>query len=238
MKKYNYGTNNLKNRQEWVEKTLQSLTEGTRLLDVGAGECQYKKFCGHLNYVSQDVSEYDGQGDTTGLQTKQWDTSQIDIVCDIAEFPDDKGPFDAILCTEVIEHVTNPVEAVEKMMSLLKPGGHLILTAPFTSLTHFAPYHYCTGFNRYFYEHYCQKNNFKIIELQENGNYFSLVAQELNRIASIAAKKYGKIIGGLLYGFFILPLLLVIKYMSSNNAIEHPEKLGCYGYHLHAVKKQ
>src|SRR3546814_3576831 len=52
-----------------------------------AGELQYKRFCTHLNYVSQDFAQYDGKGDGHGLQTDNWDNSLIDIVSDITEIP-------------------------------------------------------------------------------------------------------------------------------------------------------
>jgi len=71
---------------------------------------------------------------------------------------------------------------------LLKPGGHLVLTAPFCSLTHFSPYHFFTGFNRYFYENNLKRFGLDILELVANGNYFEYLAQEIRRISSIASQ--------------------------------------------------
>ena len=61
------GTTNEITRRKWVEKVLGDLSPGLRLLDAGAGEQQYKKFCGHLTYVSQDFAQYNGVGDSAGL---------------------------------------------------------------------------------------------------------------------------------------------------------------------------
>ena len=47
------------------------------------------------------------------------------------------------------KHVPEPTHALDEFARLLKRGGKLILTAPFASLVHMAPYHYCTGFSRY-----------------------------------------------------------------------------------------
>ena len=65
------GTNNGINRDEWIKNQLSNLKEGSSILDAGAGEGKYKKFCGHLNYISQDIAEYDGSGDGTGNSNKR-----------------------------------------------------------------------------------------------------------------------------------------------------------------------
>jgi SAM-dependent methyltransferase len=145
-----------------------------------------------LTYTSQDFVKYDGQGDQSGLQTGVWDTSHIDIVSDIISIPKPDGSFDAILCTEVLEHLPEPVAALKELSRLLKPGGTLVLTAPFCSLTHFAPYHFATGFNRYFYTHHLDELGFDVVEMTENGNFFEYLAQEVRRIQSVAGTYTGK----------------------------------------------
>lgn len=41
-----------------------------------------------------------------------------------------KQPFDAIACSEVLEHLVDPWEAVIKLSKLLKPGGTFIASTP------------------------------------------------------------------------------------------------------------
>jgi len=166
------GTKNKFNPKAWIEKALSKISAGSRILDAGAGEQQYKRFCSHLNYVAQDFAQYNGKGNSAGLQVGNWDQSSLDIISDITEIPEPNASFDAIMCVEVFEHLPDPIKAIQEFARLLKPNGHLILTAPFCSLTHFAPYHFYTGFNRYFYEKHLPANGFKIIDFQENGNYF------------------------------------------------------------------
>lgn len=188
------GLANAQTRERWLERVLTALPAGGRLLDAGAGECQFRRFCDHMVYVSQDLSEYDGSG-AEGLQTGTWDTSRIDIVCDINAIPEPDGSFDAIMCTEVFEHLPEPTVALRELARLLRPGGDLVITAPFCSLTHFAPYHYSTGFNRYFYEYHLERLGFEIVEMTENGNYFEYGAQELRRIADVAGRYADTTIG-------------------------------------------
>jgi len=99
------GDDTMEVRFDWVIKQLKYLPEGTRILDAGAGELKFKSYCSHLEYVSQDFAQYDGEGDGTGLQTGKWNNERLDIVSDITRIPVDDASFDAILCTEVLEHV-------------------------------------------------------------------------------------------------------------------------------------
>lgn len=46
------------------------------------------------------------------------------------EFSDELGSFDQILCLEVIEHVNEDQQLIERLARLLRPGGHLLLSTP------------------------------------------------------------------------------------------------------------
>lgn len=183
------GTKNLYNREKWLADTLKRIPAMGKILDAGAGEQKYKKYCNHLHYVAQDFAQYDGTGNSRGLHTGAWDQSTLDIISDITSIPEPNCSFDAIMCIEVIEHIPDPASALREFSRLLRPGAQLILTAPFCSLTHFAPYHYYSGFSRYFYEEHLIKNGFHIEEIVENGDYFEYMAQELNRV-SVVSERY------------------------------------------------
>lgn len=228
------GRDNESNRRKWLADALARLPSGLRLLDAGAGELSNKPFCRHLEYVSQDFCQYDGSGNQKALQTKDWDTSQVDIVSDITSIPVPDQSFDAVLCSEVIEHIAHPVKALEEFARILRPGGTLILTAPFASLTHFAPFHFCTGFNSYFYEHHLSRLGFEVKEIARNGDYFECIAQEIHRLPEIS-KRYSNYEFGFL-GKLILKLTLKVLYTLSRRDTNSDELL-CHGYHVMAVKK-
>ena len=222
------GTKNLTDRQLWVKNTLSSVSKGSRILDAGAGECQYKKYCTHLNYVSQDFNEYKGDGNGAGIQTGVWDTTSIDIVSDIISIPEPDQSFDAIFCTEVFEHIPDPILAIKEFNRLLKPGGKLIVTAPFNSLTHFAPYHFSTGFNKYYYDWHLTQNGFKIDEMSLNGDYSEYVAQEVRRVLTVYGKSpiYIRICAA-----------LILRFININKKSVNTSELGCFGFHVTATKQ-
>ena len=229
---FTVGTTNETVRVKWIEETLKRIPEGLTILDAGAGESQFKKFCSHLKYIAQDFAEYDGSGDV-GLHTGQWDTSKLDIVSDITAIPLPDHSVDAIMCTEVLEHVPNPVAALQEFSRLVKPGGYLLITAPFVSFTHFAPYHFATGLSRFFYEHHLKELQFSIEDLQLNGNYFEFLAQESRRVKSVA-KKYAGTRLNLLDKIIIHLNLAVLQKLSKRD--KGSSELLAYGVHVFAKK--
>lgn len=221
------GTKNLINRQMWIKDALASVPAENHMLDAGAGEQQYKKYCTHLNYVSQDFNEYEGNGNNVGLQTGEWDVSKTDIISDIINIPEPNASFNTILCTEVLEHIPDPIAALKEFHRLLKSGGEVIITAPFNSLTHFAPYHFCTGFNKYFYEHHLQKLGFTITEITANGDWSEYFSQELRRVLNIygEAPIYVKIL-----------VAFILRFVKLSRKANNTADVGCFGFHVRAVK--
>jgi len=228
------GSNNESARIEWTEKTLKNIPVGLKILDAGAGELQFKKFCSHLKYTSQDFGQYDGKGDKKGLQMKAWDNSKLDIVSDITNIPIPDKSFDAILCTEVFEHIPEPILAIKEFSRILKPGGYLIITAPFCSFTHFAPYHFYSGFNNYFYKKFLEENDFNIKEITPNGNFFEYVAQEVRRVPYITENYSNKKIN--LWQKFVLYVALVVL-NKLNKQDKNSNEISCFGYQILAIKK-
>jgi ubiquinone/menaquinone biosynthesis C-methylase UbiE len=220
------------NRQAWLKKTLTALPKGARILDAGAGELKNRKYCGDLNYVSQDFCQYKGGGAVAneGLQFHEWDTSRIDLVSDIAAIPAPDASFDAILCSEVLEHVPEPTHALDEFARLLKPGGFLILTAPFGSNVHMAPYHYCSGFSKYWYSYHLAQRGFRIETLTANGDWYALLLQEITRLGGLERQR-GNWAWPISYVYALLGLAY-FKLRRNNRA----EDLACFGWQVLAVK--
>ena len=227
------GLNNKQSRDIWLEAALQKIPAGMRILDAGASQLQYKKFCAHLNYVSQDFGQYDGKGDGAGLQTQTWDQSQLDIICDITAIPERDGSFDAVMCIEVLEHLPDPIGALKELVRLLHPGGMLVVTAPFNCLTHFAPYFYYSGYSRYFYEHWLKEFGLQILDMKPNGNFFEYMAQELRRLPSISNRYAADHLTWLEKKALRVLLNALARFSAKDKG---SDEFLCFGYHVLAKK--
>jgi SAM-dependent methyltransferase len=223
-------------RNTWITKKLLSIPKDKSILDVGAGEMPYKRYCSHLRYKSQDFGKYSGEGDKRGIQTGKYDTKSVDIISDITDIPVRTNAFDYILCTEVFEHVPNPLSALKEINRITKRGGSLILTAPFASLAHFNPYYFYSGFSEQFYRINLPKFGYKIKEIYMYGNYFDWLAVEFLRTPYIIFG-YNKFIF-----IFSLPIMLIASPLYlllrlSSNIFPKSKDTLAFGICVIAIKK-
>ena len=144
-------------RSLWVRRQLALIPEGAVLLDAGCGSQQYRRFCDHVEYRAQDFGQYvtdEVSGFTAGIGGAEgYRYGQLDYTGDIWAIDEQSGYFDAILCTEVFEHIPYPNETLREFARLLRPGGTLILTLPSNCLRHMDPYFFYSGFS----DRYLQK---------------------------------------------------------------------------------
>ena len=166
---------NLANRDRWVAEQAASLPAGARVLDMGAGSCPYRPLFAHCRYETQDFAGLDDD------QLRNGGYGRIDYRCDIANVPVADAEFDAILCTEVLEHVREPIAVVKEMARILKPGGRLMLTAPLGSGIHQEPYHFYGGYTPYWYQDFLGSVGFTQIRITANAGSFRFFAQEAIR---------------------------------------------------------
>jgi SAM-dependent methyltransferase len=180
--------NNEVQRVAFVAGELRRLSPSQKLLDAGCGSQQYRKFCSHLVYKAQDFGQYksdeiegftDGLGGSDGYQY-----GKLDYIGDIWNVEEKDSFFDAILCTEVFEHIPFPNETVTEFSRLLKKDGTLILTVPSNCLRHMDPYYFYSGFSNRYIERMLSDNGFSITRIEPVGDYYSWMASEVARSMS------------------------------------------------------
>lgn len=109
-----------------------ALPAGTCVLDAGAGEAPYRPLFAHCGYVTQDWPGTVHEG-----------ARGADVVADLHDLPITDGSVDAVLCTEVLEHVAEPDRVLAELARILRPGGSVLITVPFVGGLHEEPHdHY------------------------------------------------------------------------------------------------
>jgi 2-polyprenyl-3-methyl-5-hydroxy-6-metoxy-1,4-benzoquinol methylase len=116
------------NRQK---KTLSLLTEvvnsGACVLDIAAAQGNFSLALAEMGYK---VTWNDIREELIGYVRLKQSFGEINFApgnCFELDFP---HLFDAVLITEIIEHVAHPDDFLAKTASLVKPGGYVIMTTP------------------------------------------------------------------------------------------------------------
>jgi SAM-dependent methyltransferase len=99
------------------------------LVDLGCGNQPF------LSYFQPYITHY------IGLDPDR-SNRNLDLVADSLQLPIADQAADTILCTQVLEHVPRPWQLFQEAARILRPGGHLILTAPMYWPLHEVPYDY------------------------------------------------------------------------------------------------
>lgn len=162
-------------RDAWVTRVAATIPAGQRVLDVGAGTAPYRGLFAHCDYKTHDFGQ---EPATIGRY------APLDFISDVVSIPVPDASFDAILCTEVLEHVPDPIRAVAEMSRILRPGGRLLLSAPLGSHLHQQPFHFYGGYTPFWYQRFLPECGLDVESIEPNRGFFSLFAQEGQRFSS------------------------------------------------------
>jgi len=218
-------------RDLYIKDWILKIPNGSRLLDAGAGIQRYKKFASHLIYTSQDFGEYKG-GEKFGESTvKKWQSQNCDIISDITNIPCESLSFDFILCSEVIEHLEDPFNAIKELKRLLKVNGQILITAPFKSLYHQSPHFYYSGFSKFWFYKKANQLDLEIVSIIPNGNYITDLASEV-----IRTTYFGPLFYKVITRLITLPYLLILYFFDKFLKVKTPE--ACTGYFVLLKKKK
>jgi SAM-dependent methyltransferase len=123
-----------------------------RVLDVGCGQKPYRAMFKTSEYIGVEIDSPENRK-----------SKAADHFYDGKHLPFADGDFDTVLCNQVLEHVFEPDEFVDELHRVLKPGGALVLTAPFAWDEHEQPFDYAR-YSSFGLRHLLTKHGFEITD--------------------------------------------------------------------------
>jgi SAM-dependent methyltransferase len=137
--------------------------DGDVVGDIGCGEQPLKSRVEELG------------GIYTGIDITQNISHSVSMIASCTDVPLPDYYFNVILCTEVLEHVSDSNKAFRELARLLKPDGFLIITMPFVYPLHEEPYDFIR-FTPYQVREFAKKNELQVLELATSGNEIEVIA--------------------------------------------------------------
>jgi len=112
----------------WLQAQAREAGTGYRVLDVGCGPKPYYPFFAERasEYVGVDVVAH----------------AAADLVGRVESIPVGDGEFDVVLCTQVLEHCDDPVQAVRELRRVTAPGGRVLASTHGVQWYHPSPEDY------------------------------------------------------------------------------------------------
>lgn len=152
--------------EDYMREISALIPAHSRILDLGAGECLYKKkYFSHVKYIAIDF----GKGD------QNYDYSNINVFCDIAHVPFKDKQFNFAFCFQVLEHIKEPKDALKEINRILKDNGHLFLSTPQSWPRHQEPYDYYR-YTSFGLEYLFKETGFEVIKIEPYGGYFRFLS--------------------------------------------------------------
>lgn len=125
----------MNNYNQWIYDTIAPYL-GRRILEAGCGNGNITRYIlqrsGIERYVGVDLSS----AFCRSLEQSAWPQAPGTCVFKALDLQDPglvdlaQPPFDSIVCLNVLEHIEHDRELLERMLTMLEPGGRLILIVP------------------------------------------------------------------------------------------------------------
>ena len=114
-------------RQLTLRLLTEALPPGARVLDVAAAQGNFSLLLAEMGY---QVTWNDLREDLADYVRLKHEYGDIEYAPGNAFELNFDDPFDAILITEIIEHVAHPDMFLSNAAKLVKPGGYILMTTP------------------------------------------------------------------------------------------------------------
>lgn len=161
---------------------LREIPAADCVLDYGSGDRPYEELLltKFRRYIAADHP-------TTNLAHAR--KPDINILDDRIPLADHS--VDCVILTEVLEHIYRPWHALREMHRLLKEGGHLIGSVPFSIGQHEVPYDYYR-YTYYSLDRLFRETGFEILHLDYIGDAVGVTLSNISTIFSLLPKALRK----------------------------------------------
>lgn len=145
---------------------LARLPAGARVLDVGCGRQPFRATIAArgLRYFSLDAVQ-NPEGTVDFLAALDGPLPEAVLAA---------GPYDFLLCTEVLEHVADWPAAFRNLARLAAPGAEVLVTCPHFYPLHEAPYDFWRP-TPYAIRHYAGTHGFDVARLEQLGDNWEVL---------------------------------------------------------------
>jgi ubiquinone/menaquinone biosynthesis C-methylase UbiE len=165
MKPYNWLILTIINKA--LQNRLQLYAAG-KLLDIGCGEKPYEEMA--RPFVKEHIGLDHAGTLHKGTRVELWGTAY--------QIPLEDNSVDTVLCTDVLEHLEEPAEAVAEAFRVLKPGRHAIYTVPLFWHIHEEPRDFYR-YTKFGLQHLFDKAGFSVVEIFPLTGFVVTFSQEL-----------------------------------------------------------
>ncbi len=152
---------------KFVRAAAASVSGSDLVLDAGAGNCLYEALFAGKRYQSTDL----------GQTAKSY--GRLSYYCNLASVPVRDNTYRMIVCTQTLEHVTDPLRVLGELYRALAPGGELWLSAPLFYEEHEVPYDFFR-YTRFGLSHLLERCGFQVVSLEPLEGYFGTLSYQLD----------------------------------------------------------
>jgi len=101
--------------------------------------------------------------------------SEPEVIGDGLDLPFLDESFDAVIMSELLEHVSDPRRVINEAARILKTGGKVLITAPFIFPVHADPHDF-GRYTRTFYDQELEKAGLEPLVIEPQGHFLSVLA--------------------------------------------------------------
>lgn len=148
--------------QKFIENSMRDISQCSNVLDIGGGG-RFQKWLASYEHLFVKCK----------YQTMDYDSKTgADVIGDIHAIPLLDNSVAGIICHSVLEHIENPLKAIEEMRRVLIPGGKMFLHVP-----SIYPYHARKGSYPDYWRFFDDTlkllfKDFHSVEIVKRGGYF------------------------------------------------------------------